>query len=411
MQTLLRLWRTLEACPWDRAVTAEWRERFAADFALLEPHLKPTGQLATTYPCPSGGGDGCPRQVHERGGVFEAVCGNVPAECSPLSLKKSDLAVLTVDRSAVLAPVVARVCDQAALTATSISGLDGLLPLGVLERRVGRTLVVLATPEASVHRGAILELRRSAGTDAVAVLVEGRREDRLVSDGHVELAIGTQEDLALWRALRLLWPESWTARATRKEALFEDVRLEFAAASDKHLVLLNGQVLKDFRISDTKFARLLLLAAARWADPDVEEGGWLKKAPHLQLDERESDLGDLRTAFIGDQPDGFAGMTAAERKALVQSSPDRLGLLRLPLNPRHIRFDASLKDVRLLGDKQNEPRAPGSGKSKRKTSGSDELARNKTQARAKALKMFGEARKLGVPLPEESVLKSRSTET
>jgi hypothetical protein len=41
MQTLLRLWRTLEACPWDRAVNAEWRERFATDFALLEPHLKP----------------------------------------------------------------------------------------------------------------------------------------------------------------------------------------------------------------------------------------------------------------------------------------------------------------------------------------------------------------------------------
>jgi hypothetical protein len=104
-------------------------------------------------------------------------------------------------------------------------------------------------------------------------------------------------------------------------------------------------------------------------------------------------------------------MTVAERKALVQSSTDRPGLLRLPLNPRHIRFDPSLKDVRLLGDKQNEPRTPATGKSKRKTSGSDDLARNKTQARAKALKMLGEARKLGVPLPEESVLKSRPTET
>jgi hypothetical protein len=343
--------------------------------------------------------------------VFEAVCGNVPAECSPLSLKKTDLAVHAVDRRAVLSPVVARVREQIALAATTVAGLDGLLPLGVLERRVGRTLVVLATTEASDHRGPILELRRGAGTEAVAVLVDGRRDDRLVGDGHVELAIRSPGDLALWRALRLLWPESWTARATRKEALFEDVRLEFAAERDKHIVLLNGQVLKDFRISDTKFARLLRLATARWADPDVEDGGWLKKAPHLQLDERESDLGDLRTAFVGDQPDGFAGMTAAERKALVQSSSDRPGLLRLPLNPRHIRFDPSLKEVRLLGDKQNEPRAPASSKGKRKTSGSDELARNKTQARAKALKMYGEARKLGVPLPEESVLKTRSTAT
>ena len=411
MQTLLRLWRTLEACPWDRAVTAEWQERFTTDFALLQPHLKPTGEMATTYPCPNGGGDGCPRQVHERGGGFEAVCGNVPGECSSLLLKKTDLAVHAVDRRAALEPVVARVRERDALAATSVAGFDGLLPLGILDRRVGRTLVVLATTEARGHRGAILELRRSAATDAVVVLVDGRQDDRVVGDGHLELALGTQGDLALWRALRLQWPESWAARATRKEAVFEDVRLEFAAESDKHLVLLNGQVVKDFRISDTKFARLLRLAVARWADSDVEDGGWLKKAPHLQLDEREADLVDLRNAFIADQPDGFAGMTVAERKALVQSSTDRPGLLRLPLNPRHIHFDPSLKDVRLLGDKQNEPRAPATGKGKRRTSGSDELARNKTQARAKALKMFGEARKLGVPLPEESVLKSRPTET
>ena len=414
MQTLLRLWRTLEACPWSGAVVAEWDEHFGAEAARLRPHLKPTGALAATYPCPHGGGDGCPRQVHDRGGgAFEAVCGNVPAECSPLRLKKADLAVHAVDRRAALEPVVARVREQNALAATSVAGFDGLLPLGILERRVGRTLVVLANTEAADQRGAILELRRIVATDAVAVLVEMRGDDRVVGDGHVELALGTQGDLALWRALQLQWPESWAARATRKEAVFEDVRLEFAAESDKHLVLLNGQVLKDFRISDTKFARLLRLAVARWADPDVQDGGWLKKAPHLQLDEREADLVDLRNAFIADQPDGFAGMTVAERKALVQSSTDRPGLLRLPLNPRHIRFDPSLKDVRLLGDQQNEPRAPAAGKSKgqRKTSGSDELARNKTQARAKALKMFGEARKLGVPLPEESVLKSRPTET
>ncbi|MBK8172841.1 MAG: hypothetical protein IPK60_21235 [Sandaracinaceae bacterium] len=54
----------------------------------------------------------------------------------------------------------------------------------------------------------------------------------------------------------------------------------------------------------TKFARLLRLAAARAAAPDVEEGGWLKKAPHLQLDEREVDLVDLRNALVADQPDG-----------------------------------------------------------------------------------------------------------
>lgn len=404
MQTLLRLWRTLEGCPWDRAVAAEWRERFARDFALLEPHLKPSGALATTYPCPSGGGEACPRQVHERDGGFVAVCANLPTECAPVPLKKTELAVLTLDRAAALAPVIARVGADESLVATELAGLDGLLPLGILVRRVGRTLAVVATADASRERGAILELRRKAGADAVAVLVPGRLEARLVDDGHAELGLDTPA-LRLHQALKLLWPESWTARAKTKEAIFEDVELVFAADAQKHIVLLNGELLKEFRISDIRFARLLRLAAARAADLDVENGGWLKKAPHLQLDEREMDLVDLRNALVADQHDGYAGMTIAERKVLVQMSTDRPGLLRLPLNPRHIRFDPSLKEVRLLGDQQNEPREPAKG-GKRKTKGADDFAQQKAQTRAKALKMFDEARKLGVPLPEESVLKS-----
>lgn len=404
MQTLLRLWRTLEACPWSGAVTTEWDEHFGADAGVLRPHLKPTGALAATYPCPLGGGDGCPRQVHERDGGFVAVCGNMPAECEPISLKKTELAVLALDRAAALGPVVASVCAEESLVATSVAGLDGLLPIGVLVRRVGRTLVVLATSEASTQRGAILELRRAAGADAVAVVVPGHREARLAGDGHAEFGLDAPA-LQLHQALKLLWPESWAARAKTKEAVFEDVELVFAADAEKHIVLLNGDLLKEFRISDIRFARLLRLAAARWADADVENGGWLKKTPHLQLDERETDLVDLRDALVADQPDGYAGLSAAERKALVQSSTDRPGLLRLPLNPRHIRFDPSLQAVRLLGDQQNEPREPAKG-GKRKTKGADDFARQKAQTRAKALKMFGEARKLGVLLPEESVLKS-----
>ena len=404
MQTLVRLQAGFEACLWNHAVLAEWKERFGRDFHLLAPHLTPTGRLAPTYPCPNGGGDNCPRLVHERDGGFVAVCGNLPTECEPLVLKKTELAVLALDRSAALAPVIAGVCALEGLVATDVAGLEGLLPLGVLARRVGRTLVVLATGEASAQRGAILELRRASGADAVAVVVPGRREARLVGDGHAELGFDAPT-LRLHRALKLLWPESWAARAKTKEAVFEEVELVFAADAEKHVVRLNGELLKEFRISDIRFARLLRLAATRAAEPDVENGGWLKKAPHLQLDERESDLVDLRNALVVDQPDGYAGLTAAERKALVQSSTDKPGLLRLPLNPRHIRFDPSLKDVRLLGDQQNEPRELAKG-GKRKTKGADDLARQKAQTRAKALKMFGEARKLGVPLPEESVLKS-----
>ena len=109
MQTLFRLQRSLEAAPWNRAILAEWQERFGQDLALLKPHLKPTGERAGVFPCPNGGGDACPRQVHERDGGFVAVCGNVPAECEPIPLTKTELAVLALDRAAALGPVVARV--------------------------------------------------------------------------------------------------------------------------------------------------------------------------------------------------------------------------------------------------------------------------------------------------------------
>ena len=84
MQTLLRLQRSLEAAPWSRAVLAEWQERFGPDLALIKPHLKPTGERAGVFPCPNGGGEGCPRQVHERDGGVGSVsmmCRNTSAIC------------------------------------------------------------------------------------------------------------------------------------------------------------------------------------------------------------------------------------------------------------------------------------------------------------------------------------------
>lgn len=80
-------------------------------------------------------------------------------------------------------------------------------------------------------------------------------------------------------------------------------------------------------------------------------------------------------------------------------------MVRLPLNLRHIRFDESLQSLRFLGDKQSEPKSP----SKKNTSGVETLARNQAQTRAKVLKMFEEVRGLGVPLPDGSELRSRST--
>jgi len=402
MKRLLRRWRTLEACQELEAVPVEWEECFGADAESLRLHLRPTGAIAETYPCLRPGGDNCPRQVHFRDGCYEAVCGNLPAECEPLRLGKTQLTVLSLDVQTALAPMVAATCAEELLEPVAFGGLEGLLPVGVLAREVGQVLVVLATPQGAGNRGAVLHLRHRAGAEAVAVVVDDAREDVCTADGVVELALGDPGNLRLWRALRLLWPESWAERAGRKEAIFEDVRLDFASEVDRHVVRLNGVEFKHFRYSDAKVARLLVLAAARQGDSDDEGGGWLKKLPALQLDEKEGDLVELRRALV-DQPGGLAGLTEAERRALLQSSVDRPGLLRLALHPRNIRFDESLRGFRLLGERQTAPRGQAGGGRKAPVGGL-ELARNQGQARTRVLGMLAEARRLGAPLPAEAVL-------
>lgn len=399
MQALLRLWHALESCPWHATMMAEWEEVLGSDVALVRPHLRPTGELSSVMPCTSPGGEGCPRHVHDRGGgTFEAVCGNLPQECPPLKLKKSALAVLALDRAAALAPLLANLCEQECLAVPEVAAEEGVLPLGTCSRRGERILVVLASPEAQQHRLQLRELRAKAGAAALIVLVQGKGEDAVVEPGLARLSLDTgASELKLWRAVRLLYPESWGGRAKAREALFEEVQLELASIpGERHLVRLNGVELKDFRTSDQRFARLLVLAAARVKDRDVEAGGWVKKVPTLQVDERENDVTDLRKAFVAEQDDGFASLTVEERRALVQSSTERPGLLRLPLHPLHIRFDESLRGLRFISDKQ--PEAPP------KPAKSAKLVRNQEQSRRCTLELLATARSLGVPLPSQEEL-------
>ena len=99
-----------------------------------------------------------------------------------------------------------------------------------------------------------------------------------------------------------------------------------------------------------------------------------------------------------------------ERKALITTSTRPSGLLRLALHPRQVRFDDSLRGLRLLGEKQTEPRAATSARTKkkaspRKTKGSDELLKNQAKAKAYLLKMLDRVRALGVQVPAASELR------
>ena len=408
MQRMLQLCHQFEIYPWCSTTLAEWQGCFLENFALLKPHLTPTDELSESYPCPLMGGDHCPRDVIDRGnGIYDAVCGNRPHECEPLRLQKSQLVIYQLDRTGVLSPLISDLCKQEYLEPVAIPPMDWFLPLGIMVRRVGRILVILAT-QPKIYPGAVLELCHRAKANGVAVLIENSRrcprQDQLLDDKIVELVIHDINDIKLWRALRMLWPESWRERAKAKGVVFEEVTLEFASTPDRHLVLLNGEVLDDFAFSDIRFFRLLLLAAARACDRNVETGGWLKKAPFLQLDEKETDLVDLRKAFSVEQLFDFAGLTTFERKALIQSPSEQDGTLRLALHPKNIRFDPSLQNLRLLGFLQAEPQAKAKKTSRRVTPGSIERARHQKQAQTRVLKMFQEARKLGVPLPPDDQL-------
>ena len=109
MRNLNRLWSTLETIPGLSGVLAEWREYLGDEFALVKPLLKSTGRKSRSYPCPSPGGPGCPREVVEhRDGSIVAVCGDQEERnCDDVALSLADVLVQTLDRGK-LAGLVAK---------------------------------------------------------------------------------------------------------------------------------------------------------------------------------------------------------------------------------------------------------------------------------------------------------------
>lgn len=179
-------------------------------------------------------------------------------------------------------------------------------------------------------------------------------------------------------------------RIKNRQALFDDVTFEFATDPGvRHVVRINGYDIGGFRRSDVKFMRLLLLAAKRAADLDVEEGGWLEKW-RLLGDEKDHDLRELRDDLQKhDHPD----LNAEEMKALIKPSGRRDGGIRLAVHPGNVSFDASLANLEFVGEQQTKPKNGG----RRRTPGTAEHEAQLRQGRKNAAKLLAEARKLGVP--------------
>ncbi|MBI3184653.1 MAG: hypothetical protein HYZ28_21155 [Myxococcales bacterium] len=393
MREFRRLWRALESAAVPAGVEAEWRERLGPDLERIRSFLKPEQRLAEAFPCPSPGGDHCPRRVvvHAPDDIV-AVCGNSPAECPPLRLQRRDLVVYHLDVPAWLGDVAAALRKRNILEQLDAAAGGAILPLGTLSRRGMRLPVVLMLQPVAALNEVCLGLRQKLGGDGLVVLLDQPATSFPASARVAVLDIpdNASGDLELWRALDILDPRYRERRPTDPKAIFDEVTLEFSTVpGQRHLVRINGHEFGGFQKSDLKFLRLLYLATVRAFDKDVEEGGWTKMVKLQVADDKAKGLEKLREELRKhDHPQ----LNEAERAALVKTSPDRNSTVRLALDPHHIVFDASLADFRFVGEQQTTTK---SGE-RRRTPGAAVLEKNLAHSRAVSKKLVDGIRKLGL---------------
>jgi DEAD/DEAH box helicase domain-containing protein len=270
------------------------------------------------------------------------------------------------------------------------------VPVGLLARRGKRVPVVWIANTLWNFEATCRGPRSLLGGDALVVLVGRPRgmTTALIEAGVVllEATVDDAGDLRLWRALDLLDPAYRARCVDDPDAIFDDVTIEFAEEPGvRHIVRINGREFGGFQKSDLKFLRLLLLAAKRKADPDVDGGGWLEKF-RLQGPGKDRELEEIREELRNyDHPE----LGALERTSLLKASPKRDGTIRLAVPPINVRFDPSLAGFELIAERQTKPKAGGARRSK----GQKDLADNLEKGAIVARKLLDDARALGVPGP------------
>lgn len=295
--------------------------------------------------------------------------------------------------------------EQASKVFASLRGMNWLepigkhlsptiVPVGLLVRRGMRLPVVWMLEVFPPLEETCLGVRQKLGGDGLIVFLS---QAHPVSTANllarrivvVELSGRQDADLALWQAIDALDTGYRDWRIRDASAIFDDVRIEFATIpGERHLVLINGREFKGFQRSDLKFLRLLYLAAARANDHEVESGGWVKKTTLLG-DGKDHALEALRDEI---RKYDHQDLTEEERVALIRTSPDRSGMVRLAVHPSLLRFDASLSKLRLIGEHQTRSKSG----DRRRTPGAATLEQNLARARQVATKLLAEARRLGV---------------
>jgi hypothetical protein len=123
MRAPLRLWQALERIPGLAAVTQEWRSLLGDEYELVEAFLRPNGKLATGYPCPEPEGCGCVHAVVEHApDDIVAVCRCTPRRCEAIPLRRQDIVVYELNRSA----LGASIASALQITQDEKASVDGL---------------------------------------------------------------------------------------------------------------------------------------------------------------------------------------------------------------------------------------------------------------------------------------------
>lgn len=277
---------------------------------------------------------------------------------------------------------------------------SSIVPVGVLKRRGMRIPVVWMLQADDSFDTLCRGLAQQLSADGLIVLLS-RPADQLLDFCRpgkmviLRVPEANDGDLRLWRALDAIDPSYTGARIKDRRAIFDEVTMEFATIpGERHVVHINGQDCGGFQVSDTKFARLLLLAGSRAADIDIDGGGWINKS-QLLGDDKDHDIEALRRELANNP---VRGLSSAAMKALIKPGLKGNGRIRLALDPHHITFDSSLRSLRLVADQGNERRAGGGVR----TPGGELRIANYRKARKTVELLLKKARKLGVPVQVET---------
>jgi hypothetical protein len=106
MQTLPKLWRSLDRVAGQLAVSATWALEAGEDFEFLRPHLRPTDMVGALYPCPHRYGN-CPRKIVDYdNGEFAAICRDQHQSCDRVPLTVREALVHELDLASFLRPIL-----------------------------------------------------------------------------------------------------------------------------------------------------------------------------------------------------------------------------------------------------------------------------------------------------------------